>query len=417
MKEKEIRMKFFQERKRKKQLAELKSRRHAEDDLLSPALCAQFDGVIAELQSAPVENIDSALAKARKEYAALPLPRRSKLYGFLDLVVVVGLVAFGLRGLFFQPFKIPTGSMQPTLFGVHHQRVEDNANPGFGKIPGILHNIIFGTTGVFLKHSGQGGRFGGEFSRINGLIFDCSQFAIGSNRYVLPGNPAQVVDYSNLYRDDLKNTENAYPEIGNYGKYFTDGDIISDGYMTVGDHLFVERVSMYLSPPARGDIIVFNTENLSCNGVMLAETGGYYYIKRLAALPGDTVKIIADQLYIRPAGDDEFQRIQDIVPAFEKVYSGRGGYHGHRSGMGSMPFVFGSEYVVPENSYLMLGDNSSFSMDSRYFGPVPRKNLIGRAWLVFYPFSRRMGLVDRNEPLEQKTGKPGESAFPEMALQ
>jgi signal peptidase I len=80
-------------------------------------------------------------------------------------------------------------------------------------------------------------------------------------------------------------------------------------------------------------------------------------------------------------------------------------------------FARGVEYTVPEDHYLMLGDNSRFSMDSRYFGPVPRRNLIGRAWLVFYPFSRRVGVVDRNEPLDMPTGKPGTATFPVMSKQ
>ena len=65
----------------------------------------------------------------------------------------------------------------------------------------------------------------------------------------------------------------------------------------------------------------------------------------------------------------------------------------------------------------MLGDNSKFSMDSRYFGPVPRQNLIGRAWMVFYPFSRRMGPVDKNVPVDEDTGEAGESTFKTMSLQ
>lgn len=392
---------FFLKRKRKKLLAELKSRRHAEDDLLTPALRSQFDDVIDKLEKAPDNALKHAVSLAEKDYSALALPKRGKLYAFLDLVAVVGLVAFGLRGLFFQPFRIPTGSMQPTLFGVHYQSVEQNANWGFGKIPGMIHNLIYGATSADLTHTGASGVVSPELNPVSGFIFDCTEFMIGTSRYVLPGNPRQVIDYSNLTKQES----------------FAPGDKLSSGYVSLGDHLFVERVSMYLSPLKRGDIVVFNTENLYVDSMPLAKSGGYYYIKRLAGLPGDTVKIVDDQLWVRPAGDDSFHKIQDLDTRFEKVYSMKGGYHGHLSDMGSCSFASGIEYTLPEDRYLMLGDNSKFSMDSRYFGAVPRRNLIGRAWFVFYPFSRRVGIVDKVSPLDEPTGEAGESTFKPMSHQ
>ena len=60
-------MNFFQDRKKKKQLSELKARRHAEDDLLSPALRSQFDSVIAKLEEASGEDLPAALAQSAKE--------------------------------------------------------------------------------------------------------------------------------------------------------------------------------------------------------------------------------------------------------------------------------------------------------------------------------------------------------------
>ena len=379
----------------------MRSRCHAEDDLLSPALRSRIEEVISELQQAPSENLDEAIKKAQTDFAALPLPKRGKLYGFLDLVAVVGAVAFGLRGLFFQPFQIPTGSMQPTLYGIHYQQSEDNANAGFGKVPGILHNLIYGTSRVYETHRGGSDVFYNIIESYAGKIFEYSELIIGNNRYRLPGNPRQVADYTGALDKE----------------FYSQGDVICDGYMTVGDHLFVERVSMYISGPCRGDIIVFNTEGLMVGGQKLTDIGGYYYIKRLAALPGDTVKIEDNQLYVRPAGASEFQRIQDLEPRFEKVYSMQGGYHGHLSNMGEYAFASGEEYTIPADHYLMLGDNSNFSMDSRYFGPVPRRNLVGRAWVVFYPFSRRMGLVDHPEALPMPTGEAGESTFKPMFLQ
>jgi signal peptidase I len=61
------------------------------------------------------------------------------------------------------------------------------------------------------------------------------------------------------------------------------------------------------------------------------------------------------------------------------------------------------EYKLGKNQYFMLGDNSAHSLDSRYWGPVPRKNLMGTAMVVFWPFSHRWGLPDKYEPIDKKT--------------
>ena len=73
--------------------------------------------------------------------------------------------------------------------------------------------------------------------------------------------------------------------------------------------------------------------------------------------------------------------------------------------------------MVPAGCYFMLGDNSQFSLDSRFFGAVPRKNLVGRSWFVFWPFSRRWGFTDNLEPIDEPTGKPVGDTFPVMARQ
>lgn len=71
----------------------------------------------------------------------------------------------------------------------------------------------------------------------------------------------------------------------------------------------------------------------------------------------------------------------------------------------------------PPDHYFMLGDNSEFSLDSRFFGPVPRRNLVGKAWLVFWPFSRRWGIADRQGPVDAPTGESRRGTFPVMYRQ
>ena len=136
-------MNFFDVRKKRKLLAEIKNRRHAEDDLLSPALRSDFDALIAELEEAPAEK--GVLQKIREKFLQLPLPeKRGTMFALLDLIVVVGAVAFGLRGLYFQPFRIPTSSMQPTLYGIHYLDVKNASNPFLEKLPSPLNKLLFG---------------------------------------------------------------------------------------------------------------------------------------------------------------------------------------------------------------------------------------------------------------------------------
>jgi len=392
--------KFFAERERRKLVSELKNRRHSEDDILTPALRRDFDFIIEELEKS--DDAGDAVAAARKKFSALPFPvKRGNIFAFLDLILVVGAVAFGLRALFFQPFRIPTSSMQPTLYGIHYIEKESFDKDIAAKFPAPVSSLLSASTRAFAVADRDSTYYDGTGDIQTGMVFDKTSFRLGDQLITLPGNPDQVASYAKLYNN----------------KVFKKGDTIADGVVSLGDHLFVERFSLYLKPPQRGDVMVFSTEGLFVDGIPLSKNSGFYYIKRIAALPGDTVKIVNDQLYVRPRGEKEFRKIQDIADKFKKIYSGRGGYHGHLSNMGRESFAYGTEYVIPYDRYLMLGDNSQFSMDSRYFGTVHRNSFIGRAWLVFFPFSRRMGIADAAEPLDIPTGERFGTTFPVMYKQ
>ena len=129
--------------------------------------------------------------------------------------------------------------------------------------------------------------------------------------------------------------------------------------------------------------------------------GGRFYIKRLVGLPGDELLIRDHKLWLKAPGETDF-RLLDASddPGFERVHSCKGYYHGYANMPGSLYLKDGSDsFKVPEGHYFMLGDNSENSLDSRYWGTVPRRNLVGTACFVWWPFSRRWGLVDRVEPL------------------
>ena len=118
-------------------------------------------------------------------------------------------------------------------------------------------------------------------------------------------------------------------------------------------------------------------------------------------MPGDTLKIVNGAVHVKAKDSDKFVPITDFnIKGIDKIYSYKGGYHGHLP-LGSL--VDEQEVYVPEDCYFMMGDNSANSSDSRFWGFVPRKNIVGKALLVFWPLSRRWGIADHEGPLPVPT--------------
>ncbi|MDD5692375.1 MAG: signal peptidase I [Candidatus Omnitrophica bacterium] len=112
--------------------------------------------------------------------------------------------------------------------------------------------------------------------------------------------------------------------------------------------------------PKRGDVVVF----------IYPEDKKKDFIKRLVGLPGETIEIKGGSIYIdgKPAQE----------PIFNRIYYYNVGEFG----------VEGQKIVVPKDSYFVLGDNSASSRDSRYWGFVPKDNLLGEALLIYWPPQR-----------------------------
>lgn len=124
-----------------------------------------------------------------------------------------------------------------------------------------------------------------------------------------------------------------------------------------GQRVIVEKISYRLHPPRRGDIVVLR----------LPEQRGNFLIKRVVGLPGERIEIRDERVFI------------DGQPLTEPYL--------HRAIRYSMP-----PRHIAEDSVFVLGDNRDFSNDSRSFGPVPLSNVIGRAWIRYWPLDQ-VGLV------------------------
>ena len=171
--------------------------------------------------------------------------------------------------------------------------------------------------------------------------------------------------------------------------------------MVKGDHLFVDRLTYNFRRPERGEIIVFKTAGIPGLDQNL------FYIKRLAALGGERVSIGNDQ-HVRINGE----KLDAATPRFENVYtfsdewSDVGHVHfGHVNGRVSLalkrqnlsPIFYddSSEFVVGDSRYMVFGDNTMNSLDSRQWGDFPRENVIGKSAFVYWPFNQRFGWSHR----------------------
>jgi len=113
--------------------------------------------------------------------------------------------------------------------------------------------------------------------------------------------------------------------------------------------------------PARGDIVVFHPPDA-------AHSEGKDYIKRVIGLPGETIEVT----------DDEVVKI-DGKP-LDEPYKFKDDRGIRMDGYGPVK--------VPEGHVFVMGDNRRNSQDSRVWGPLPKKNIIGKAFVIFYPFQR-----------------------------
>ncbi len=137
--------------------------------------------------------------------------------------------------------------------------------------------------------------------------------------------------------------------------------------LMVGDKLFVNKFLYKFDDPQRWDVVVFK----------YPEDPKKDFIKRLIALEGETVEIRDGVIYI--------DGIKQILPDEIKQNL----YYNQE------PFAAPRRPVkVPENSYFVLGDNSLSSRDSRYWGFVPKKYMVGKAFVRWWPLTR-LGRIDR----------------------
>lgn len=131
-----------------------------------------------------------------------------------------------------------------------------------------------------------------------------------------------------------------------------------------GDYIITDKITYRFRQPEKGDIIVLKNPRDESQD----------FIKRIIAGPGDTIKIENKQVFVNGALLGEV-----YLPS------------GTQTSAGSF-LNEGNTVKAGENQYLLLGDNRDHSSDSREWGPITKKEIVGRAFFRYFP-PRSFGLI------------------------
>jgi signal peptidase I len=348
---------------------------HYKRDLWSEADVADFENHIAKLDKAIGDRDKTDTEETAQQLDTMvgkfaPPTNDAAWRENCEVFLVAIIIAVGIRTFFLQPFTIPTGSMQPTLNGII-----GTSTPA---IP--LPNIAMRVVDFFL----HGRNYIEAVSQTDDVIvaiqevkrfrfFTCTEIACEKQKFTIWAPVSTLHDHFHL--DTMR-------------QYHT-GDVIVRGYIDAGDHVFVDKFSYNFRAPHRGDVFVFNTKNIPTQENRYnPDALSQFYIKRLGGTPGDTLRISPPELFVNGELAKE--------PGFVRVMSAADGYRGYCNFPPTQFRYLTSpeeKFTVPASEYFALGDNSYHSSDSRYFGTVPKQNIMGRGLFVYLPILPHFGLI------------------------
>ncbi|OGY28337.1 MAG: signal peptidase I [Candidatus Woykebacteria bacterium RBG_19FT_COMBO_43_10] len=132
-----------------------------------------------------------------------------------------------------------------------------------------------------------------------------------------------------------------------------------------GEYILTDKISYRFSEPRRGDVVIFKAPT----------NPDVDFIKRIVALPGEKLEVKNNKIIIfndeNPKGFTLSEPYQVMEPIAGGTYLREG-----------------KIVEVPADNYLVFGDNRTHSFDSREWGPLPRKSIIGKSWLRYWPLSK-----------------------------
>ncbi len=382
----------------------LRDRRDLLDEATRATLRAALDALAAawargETAAALREQMRQTAAVADR---CLPKPPWAAAREGAEMLLIALTVVLALRSFAVQPMQIPSGSMQPTLYGVtaEDMRFRDGFQPPVGLLARWRawvrgesdYHIVARTPGLLEEIEPPQPLV----PFLPGLPYLTKQrFRLGGTWYTVWFPPQDLPNPTpfNVPPDHL-----FFAHAGvNPRRRYRAGEDIINLRVIAGDHVLVDRFTYNFRRPRRGEIIVFETDGV------LGLQPGTHYIKRLIGLGNEHIRIGNDRHVVVDG-----QRLDATTPHLAGVYSFAGPprenqYAGHlndwvarrnRVPRGALAPLFpdgSATFTVRPHHYLVLGDNTVNSYDSRRWGDLPQENVVGRLFMVYWPFSERFG--------------------------
>lgn len=392
---------------------------HFRRDLLSPQELTELkrekeglrtlvsDKAVASELKLGIENLESVLRKTGGTF----YPKNSMIE-YIEFFLVAAIVILGIRAFFFQPFKIPTNSMWPSYNGMIGQvfvEPEDEPNmvaSGFRFLTqlAVTHRIDAPVAGevrvpVIRAYSSQQNSVRDYLKppkTIKGRKWLIFPTQLRVYEIYIDNKPVEITvpgdfDLEKVVLDAFYDGAENFPVPDDFptgkgvllgtGKRVEMGERVLAFDVLTGDQLFVDRLSYHFVKPSVGDGFVFRTDHIPELHRMMSGPKEQYYIKRLIGTPGDELEIKEPAL---------LRNGQPITgaDAFASNANREGEFPGYRN-LGILDA--GETFTVPADRYLAIGDNSASSLDGRYWGTIPAKDVVGRPLFIYYPFNDHWG--------------------------
>lgn len=358
-------------------------------DQLKPDRIAEIESRRRDLAAAVKSGDQAKAEEASKQLEATcerALPNVKGLTGLednIEVLFVAIVIALGLRAYAIQPFRIPTGSMEPTLNGIRAEVQEPKDWPAapvrwaqwFTKGRSYV-DVRVKEPKVIAENGVRERAFLHFFTRTYITFEDGDTISIGA--------PLRVsLERLRLARH-VQISQSPNGALQFHRTPVAAGTVLAQGWVDSGDLVLVDKVSYHFRRPKRGEVFVFETRDIrGIHGGNSEQSGGSHYIKRLAGVPGDTLSINPPYLLVdgKVAGEFGFQRVMQA----QGEYSVNPGYVPPQ-GPSRFPLSLRKDGAPPgRREYAALGDNTDNSLDSRYWGPVPEFDLVGPALFSLWP--------------------------------